>query len=73
MVEPGRKKAVAVAVAVAFDWPGWGRGAKSEAEALAVLATYQTRYAKVARIAGLAVEFAAPARWRSSSDSKARA
>jgi hypothetical protein len=55
MVEHGRKKAVAVASA--FDWPGWDRGGKSEADALAVLAAYRPRYARVAELAGLADEF----------------
>lgn len=53
MVEQGKKKAVASA----FDWPGWDRGAKSEDEALAVLAAYRPRYAKVAKLAGLGKEF----------------
>lgn len=53
MVEQGKKKAVASA----FDWPGWDRGARSEDEALAVLAAYRPRYAKVARLAGLGKEF----------------
>lgn len=53
MVEQGKKKAVASA----FDWPGWDRGGKSEAEALAVLATYKPRYAKVAELAGCADKF----------------
>ena len=55
MVERGRKKAVAVASA--FDWPGWDRSGKSEEEALQVLAAYRPRYAKVAKLAGLADEF----------------
>jgi hypothetical protein len=55
MIERGRKKAVAVAVA--FDWPGWNRSGKSEEEALQVLAAYRPRYAKVAKLAGLAGEF----------------
>jgi hypothetical protein len=57
MVEQGRKKAVAVASA--FDWPGWDRSGKSEEEALQVLAAYRPRYAKVAKLAGLADEFRA--------------
>lgn len=56
MVEQGKKKK---AVAAAFDWPGWDRSAKSEDQALAVLATYRQRYAKVAEVAGLADEFGA--------------
>jgi hypothetical protein len=55
MVEQGKKKAVASA----FDWPGWDRGARSEDQALAVLATYRPRYARVAELAGLADEFRA--------------
>lgn len=55
MVEQGKKKTVASA----FDWPGWDRGSKSEEGALAVLATYRPRYARVAELAGLADEFRA--------------
>jgi hypothetical protein len=55
LVEQGKKKAVAVAL----DWPGWDRSGKSEAEALQVFAAYRPRYAKVARLAGLAGEFRA--------------
>ena len=54
MVERGKKKRV---VASAFDWPGWDRSAKSEEDALRVLAAYRPRYAKVAALAGLADEF----------------
>ncbi len=54
LVEQGKKKK---AVAVAFDWPGWDRSAKTEDQALAVLASYRQRYAKVAEVAGLADEF----------------
>ncbi len=53
MVEQGKKKAVASA----FDWPGWDRSGKSEEGALEVLAAYRPRYAKVAKLAGLAGEF----------------
>ncbi len=56
MVEQGKKKKT---VASAFDWPGWDRSAKSEDDALAVLATYRQRYATVAQRAGLADEFGA--------------
>lgn len=56
MVERGKKKR---SVASAFDWPGWDRSAKTEAEALGVLAAYRPRYAKVAELAGLADEFGA--------------
>jgi len=55
MVERGKKKPVAVASA--FDWPGWDRSGKSEEEALRVLAVYRPRYAKIAKLAGLADEF----------------
>lgn len=55
MVEQGKKKAMASA----FDWPGWERSARSEDDALAVLATYRQRYAKVAERAGLAGDFGA--------------
>src|SRR6266851_2452152 len=53
MVEQGKKRAVASA----FDWPGWDRSGKSEDEALEVLAAYRPRYAKVAKLAGLADQF----------------
>src|ERR1700680_1227944 len=55
MVEQGKKKR---AVASAFDWPGWDRSAKSEDDALTVLAAYRPRYAKVADLAGHGDEFA---------------
>lgn len=55
MIERGRKKPVAVASA--FDWPGWDRSGKSEEEALEVLDAYRPRYAKIAKLAGLAAEF----------------
>jgi hypothetical protein len=55
MIEKGSKKPVAVASAL--DWPGWDRSGKSEADALQVLAAYRPRYAKVAKLAGLAAEF----------------
>lgn len=55
MVEQGKKRVVASA----FDWPGWDRGGKSEDEALAVLAKYRPRYARVTELAGLADEFLA--------------
>jgi hypothetical protein len=58
MLEQGKKKAVASA----FDWPGWDRGGKSEEEALEVLAAYRPRYARVAKLAGLADEFEATGR-----------
>lgn len=53
MIERGKKKTVASA----FDWPGWDRSAQSEEEALSVLATYRSRYASVAELAGLSNEF----------------
>jgi hypothetical protein len=56
MLEQGKKKRV---VACAFDWPGWDRSAKIGADALAVLAAYRPRYAKVAELAGFGAEFAA--------------
>jgi hypothetical protein len=55
MIEQGKKRTVASA----FDWPGWDRGGRSEADALAVLAAYRPRYARVAKLAGFANEFAA--------------
>jgi hypothetical protein len=54
MVELGKKKRV---VACAFDWSGWDRSAKTEDDALRVLAAYRPRYAKVATLAGLGDEF----------------
>ena len=56
MIERGKKKRV---VAVAFDWPGWDRSAKTKEGALQVLDAYRPRYAKVAALAGLAVQFGA--------------
>ena len=53
MIERGKKKTVASA----FDWPGWDRSAKSEEEALEVLAAYRPRFARVAKLAGLSKEF----------------
>lgn len=55
MVEQGKKRSVASA----FDWPGWDRSGKSEDEAMARLATYRPRYARLAERAGLGDEFAA--------------
>ncbi len=46
-------------VAVAPDWPGLERGAKTEDAVLARLQSYLPRYAQVAKLAGLAGEFAA--------------
>ena len=53
MIERGKKRTVASA----FDWPGWDRSAKSEEEALGMLASYRQRFAKVAELAGLSKEF----------------
>jgi hypothetical protein len=49
MIEHGKKKRV---VACAFDWPGWDRSTKIGADALAVLAAYRHRYARLAQLAG---------------------
>ena len=38
--------------AVALDWPGWARSGKTDEEALAVLATYGSRYKKTLPSAG---------------------
>ena len=46
-VEVGAKKAFASAA----DWPGWSRGGKDEKSALATLAGYASRYARVASLA----------------------
>jgi hypothetical protein len=56
MLEHGKKKRV---VACAFDWPGWDRSTRLGQDAVAVLAVYRPRYAKVAELAGLGSEFAA--------------
>ena len=48
-VEAGAKKAFASAA----GWPGWCRAGKDEVSALAALAAYAPRYAKVARLAGV--------------------
>jgi hypothetical protein len=44
-------------VAIAADWPGLERGATSEADALAKLDSYRSRYALIAQRAGLGTEF----------------
>ena len=44
-------------VAVAPDWPGLERGARSKEEAVERLLSYLPRYAQVAKLAGLNVEF----------------
>src|SRR5262249_42563849 len=48
-------------VAVAPDWPGLERGAKTGEAAIARLQAYLSRYAPVADLAGMGVEFAASA------------
>jgi hypothetical protein len=50
-LEAGAKKTFAMAL----DWPGWGRSGKTAEDALAALADYTPRYAKVARKAKLAL------------------
>ena len=47
--EIGKKRVVACAL----DWPGWCRVARSDDEALAMLADYAPRYARAAARAGL--------------------
>ncbi len=54
-VEQGPKGKKSVAYAI--DWPGLERGAKTEELALARLAEYRSRYASVARGAGLGSDF----------------
>ena len=56
MLEQGTKKRV---VACAFDWPGWDRSARLGHDAVAVLASYRPRYARVAELAGFGAQFAA--------------
>ncbi len=46
--------------ACSLDWPGWCRRAKTDEEALDVLAAYAPRYAMVAKRAGLRFPSAAP-------------
>jgi hypothetical protein len=46
--------------ACSLDWPGWCRRAKTEEEALEVLAEYAPRYAVVAKRAGLRFAAKAP-------------
>jgi hypothetical protein len=48
-LEVGQKKVFAMAL----DWPGWGRSGKTAEDALAALADYAKRYAKVVRKAKL--------------------
>src|SRR5215475_11417812 len=45
--------------AVSPDWPGLERGAKTAEAAIERLQSYLPRYAQVAKLAGMAVEFAA--------------
>ena len=46
-------------VAVASDWPGLERGAKTEEAAIERLQAYLSRYAPMAKLAGMDAEFAA--------------
>jgi hypothetical protein len=46
--------------ACSLEWPGWCRRAKTDEEALETLADYATRYAAVARRAGLRFPSSAP-------------
>jgi hypothetical protein len=46
-------------VAVAPDWPGLERGAKTEEAAIERVQAYLSRYASVAKLAGMDAEFAA--------------
>lgn len=46
-------------VAVAPDWPGFERGARTEEAAIARLQAYLSRYAPVAKLAGMEEQFAA--------------
>ena len=48
-LEVGEKKTFASAA----DWPGWSRAGKSEQAALDALAAYASRYAPVAKLAGV--------------------
>ena len=45
-------------VAVASDWPGLERGARTAEAAIERLQSYRPRYAQVAKLAGMAAEFA---------------
>ena len=56
-MEVGSKRTFASAA----DWPGWCRAGKTEAAALATLAAYAPRYARVARLAGISFSASAPA------------
>jgi hypothetical protein len=46
-IETGKKRVFASAA----DWPGWARSGKDEASALASLAAYAPRYARIAKLA----------------------
>jgi len=46
-IETGKKRVFASAA----DWPGWARSGKDEASALASMAAYAPRYARVAKLA----------------------
>src|SRR5215469_5930918 len=46
-------------VATAMDWPGLERGAKTEEAALARIQAYLPRYAVVAKLSGMGMQFAA--------------
>jgi hypothetical protein len=70
MVERGKKKRV---VACAFDWSGWDRSAKTEEDALRVLAAYRPRYAKVAALAASPTSSTRPVSPSSSNGSRATA
>ncbi len=50
-IEHGAKRTFASAAA----WPGWCRGAKSDEAALEALASYAPRYARVAKLAAVAL------------------
>jgi hypothetical protein len=56
LLEQGKKRRV---VACAFDWPGWDRSTRIGGDALAVLAAYRPRYARVAEMAGFGAKFEA--------------
>ena len=52
-LEVGDKRAFAIAA----DWPGWARSGKTEEAALAALAAYAPRYAKVVKLPKEATNF----------------
>jgi hypothetical protein len=51
-IETAPKKSFATAV----DWPGWSRSGKAEGLAIETLASYAERYARVAKLAGEALD-----------------